>query len=67
MPQGPACSQGFVLCLVTPKLSEIPTCGCSALRATLGSGFMRFSGPLGMVFLQVQINLVGVSSPMLSY
>ena len=34
---------------------------------TLGSGFTRFSGPLGMVFLQVQINLVGVSSPMLSY
>ena len=33
---------------------------------TLGSSFVRFSRPLGMVSLHMEINLIGVSSLMLS-
>ena len=40
--------------------------GDNTLGGTFGSSFVRFSGPLGIVSLHMKINLIGVSSPMLS-
>ena len=47
---------------LTPALSTAE----AEFNSTLGSSFVRFSGPLGMVSLHMKINLIGVSSLMIS-